>query len=437
MSGDADSQTRVGLNKRFNDKFSLQARVSEDGSGTAFGIASAYNLHDNLFISTALEQDRAGRINTQIGTGYSPDQDTTYNLAINERRDSDTETSQSLALGTSRKLGNSTTLGTGTSVTMSGKNKRNSSDINLSHQLADGRELRGDISRYSQQETNDGHSEGYEINLGADINSHWTGYLMLGQGDIHRMDGGLDKRRNMAVGGAYMRRGDDYQELLTGRLRIEQREDRGQQNIDTYLVDLDIKGRLNDDFTVISSLDWGESENIDSDTLEARNNRFDLSLAYRPVLSDRFNFISKYSWVENKQPDNQIGDIRFEQHKGHVLATDMLYDLNTKWRIGAKLAARYGDEKMPQLPWTETERWLGAMRVGYRFNPDTTLFMEYRMLKDLQAIDQQEGSVIELVRRFDKIEVGIGFNHAGFSDDLGIMDYTEQRGYLRITGVLE
>ena len=36
-----------------------------------------------------------------------------------------------------------------------------------------------------------------------------------------------------------------------------------------------------------------------------------------------------------------------------------------------------------------------------------------------------------------KLEVGIGLNYAGFSDDLGIMDYTEQRGYLRITGVLE
>ena len=437
ISGDADSQTRVGLNKHFNDKFSLQARVSDDGSGTAFGVASAYNLHDKLSISTALAQDSAGRINTQIGTGYSPDQDTTYNLAINERRDSETEASQSLALGTSRKLGNSTTLGTGTSVTISGKDKRNSSDINLSHQLADGRELRGDISRYSQQEDNDGYTKGYEINLGADINSNWTGYMMLGQGDIHRIDGGLDKRRNMAVGSAYIRRGDDFQELLTGRLRIEQREDRGQRNIDTYLVDLDIKGRINDDFTLISSLDWGESENLDSDMLEARNNRLDLGLAYRPVLSDRLNLIGKYSWVDNKQPDDQIGDIRFEQHKGHVLATDILYDLNTKWRIGAKLAARYGEEKMPQLPWTETERWLGTMRLGYRFNPDITLYAEYRMLRDLQAKDQKEGTVIELVRRFDNIEVGIGFNYAGFNDDLGIMDYTEQRSYLRITTVFE
>jgi len=46
--------------------------------------------------------------------------------------------------------------------------------------------------------------------------------------------------------------------------------------------------------------------------------------------------------------------------------------------------------------------------------------------------------VIELVRRFnDKIEVGIGVNYAGFSGDLGLMDYTAQRSYLRITGVLE
>ena len=77
------------------------------------------------------------------------------------------------------------------------------------------------------------------------------------------------------------------------------------------------------------------------------------------------------------------------------------------------------------------------MRLGYRFNPDITLYAEYRMLRDLQAKDQKEGTVIELVRRFDNIEVGIGFNCAGFNDDLGIMDYTEQRSYLRITTVFE
>ena len=437
LSGDADSQTRLGLRKRFNDKFSLQARLSEDGSGTAYGVTSAYNLHDKLSINTAIEQDSGGRTSTAIGTGYSPDRDTHYNLAIQERRDAENETSQSVILGNSRKLGDRTTLGTGTSLSLSGESKRKSSDINLSHELTDGRTLRGSVSRYSQQESDDGFSQGHEINLGADVNANWSAFMTLGQGDIHRIDGGLDKRRTMAIGSAYISRGEDLQERLTGRLRIEQREDRGQQNMDTYLVDLDIKGRIDDDFTVFSAIDLGESENLDNDTLAARNNRFDLGLAYRPVLTDRFNLISKYSWVDYKQPDNQIGDIGFERHKGHVLATDVLYDLSTQWRFGAKLAARYGDEKMPELPWAKTERWLGATRLGYRFNPETTLFVEYRMLKDLQADDQQEGSVIELVRRFEKIEVGIGFNHAGFSDDLGIMDYTEQRSYLRITGALE
>ncbi len=437
LSGDADSQTRIGLRKRINDKLSLQARLSEDGSGTAYSIASIYNLDDKLSINTALEQDSSGRTHTAFGTGYSPNPDTYYNLGIQERRDAETKTSQSVIVGANRKLGEQTTLGAGTSFALSGENKRNGSDINLSHTLNDGRELRGAISRYSQLEGDDGYSEGHEINMGADIDSHWSAFITLGQGDIHRIDGGLDKRTNMALGSAYLLRDEQYQELLTGRLRIEQREDRGQQNTDTYLVDLDIKGRLNDDLTLISSLDLGESKDIDNDTLSARNNRFDLGFAYRPVLSDRFNLVSKYSWVDYKQPDNQLGDIGFERHKGHVLAADILYDFSPQWRLGTKLAARYGDEKMPELPWAKTERWLGATRLGYRFNPDTTLFVEYRMLKDLQADDQQEGSAIELVRRFENIEVGIGFNHAGFSDDLGIMDYTEQRGYLRITGVLE
>ena len=35
ISGDADSQTRMGLTKRFNDKLSLQARLSHDGTGVA------------------------------------------------------------------------------------------------------------------------------------------------------------------------------------------------------------------------------------------------------------------------------------------------------------------------------------------------------------------------------------------------------------------
>ena len=139
-----------------------------------------------------------------------------------------------------------------------------------------------------------------------------------------------------------------------------------------------------------------------------------MGFAYRPVLSDRFNLISKYSWVDYKQPDNQLGDIGFERHKGHVLAADILYDFSPQWRLGTKLAARYGDEKMPGIAWAKTERWLGAAALGYRFNPDTTLFVEYRMLKDLQADDQQESSAIELVRRFESIEVGIGFNHASF-----------------------
>jgi hypothetical protein len=438
IGGDADNQTRIGLRKRINQRLSLQGRLSHDNSGVAYGLDTAYNLHDKLSINTGLEQDSQGTTTAQLGTGYSPSEDSKYNLALQQRRSDKSTSSQSLNVGSSHQLSDSTTLGTGASFALSGENRRQSTDANISHRLADGRELRGAVSRYTQQEDDQQHSDGHEINLGADIDGNWSAFLTLGQGDIHRIDGGLDKRKNFAFGAGYIRTDEDQQQQLKGRLRYEQRSDRGQQNTDTQRLNLDVKGRLNQDLTLLSALNWGQSKDRDSDAVQARNNRFDLSAAYRPVETDRLNIIGKYSWVEDRQPEGQAGNIGFAWQKGHVLATDVLFDLNAKWRIGGKLAARHGEQKMFDMPWNDTRRWLLATRVGYRLQQDTLLNIEYRLLKDQTADDQRDGTVIELVRRFNnKIEVGIGVNYAGFSDDLGLNDYTEQRGYLRITGVLE
>ena len=148
--------------------------------------------------------------------------------------------------------------------------------------------------------------------------------------------------------------------------------------------------------------------------------------------------MGKYSWVDDKQPQGQIGDLGLEAQQAHVLSGDILYDLSTKWSLGAKLSARHGEEKVQNLRWADSRRWLMASRMGYSFLENTKLNIEYRSLRDLRARDQKEGTVIELAQRFNqRVEVAVGVNYAGFSDDLGLMDYTEQRAYVRITGVLE
>jgi hypothetical protein len=112
--------------------------------------------------------------------------------------------------------------------------------------------------------------------------------------------------------------------------------------------------------------------------------------------------------------------------------------LNPRWTTGSRLAVRYGREKVQQLPWAEGRRWLVATRLGYKFTEDTKLNLEYRLLKDLRANDQKDGSLVELVHRFGgKIEMGVGVNFSGFSDDLRQMDCTEKGAFLRITGVLQ
>ena len=42
------------------------------------------------------------------------------------------------------------------------------------------------------------------------------------------------------------------------------------------------------------------------------------------MLKDRLNILGKYSWVEDKQPQDQIGDLGFEAQKAQVLSGDIL-----------------------------------------------------------------------------------------------------------------
>ena len=431
------SQTRLGVNKRVSDNLMIKGTVRDNECGLSYGVNGDYSLGEKLSLGAGLEQDSAGLVSARVGTGYMPNKDTIYRLSVDSSALDNGRSSRGLSLGTEHRVNESTSLSTGSSLSTSGDNSRNSEDAKISYKLADGREVYGTVSHYKNQD-NETLDDGHEISLGGDIAASWQGFFTLGQGDLHRLEGILDKRRNLIIGTSYVRPTEDQQKQLQGRLRYEVRQDRGMDNIDATLLDLNIRGRLNQDVTLLGSLNWGRSKDRGSGSVQAQNNRFDVSAAYRPILKDNLNIIGKYSWVEDKQPQDQLGDLGFEAQQAQVLSTDILFDLSSKWSLGAKLAVRHGEEKVQDLPWADSRRWLMASRIGYGLFEDTKLNIEYRSLKDMRARDHKDGMVIELARRFNqKIEVAVGINYAGFSDDLGLMDYTEQRGYLRITSVLE
>ena len=431
------SQTRLGVHKKISDNLMIEGTLRNNTYGLYFGVSGDYSMGDKFSLGAGLEQDEAGLVSAQVGTGYRPNKDSIYRLSVDSSALENGKSSRGLSLGTEHRMSDSTSLSTGTSLSISGDNSRNSEDVKLIHKLANGREIFGSVTHYKHQGSNTV-DDGHEISLGGGMTSGWQGFLTLGQGDLHRLEGILDKRRNLTIGANYVRPTEDQQKQLQGRLRYEVRQDRGMDNIDTTLLDINIKGRLNQDITLIAGLNWGQSKEADTDIVEAKNNRFDLSAAYRPLLKDNLNILGKYSWVEDKQPQWQIGDLGLESQQAHVLSGDILYDLNTKWSLGAKLSARHGEEKVQNLRWVDSRRWLMASRMGYSLLDNTKLYIEYRFLRDLRARDQKEGTVIELSQRTDhRVEVAIGVNYAGFSDDLGLMDYTEQRAYVRITGVLE
>jgi len=435
-STDDDSQTRMRMRTKLSDKLSVEGRVNHDGSGYSFGVGGDYLVGKKLTLGAGLEQNSGGRMSSRLGTSYRPNEDTSYRLSLDSSALDSGKSTRGLTLGTDQRLSDNARLSAGTSLSTSGDSRRNSKDAKLSYRLADDREVYGSVSHYSHQD-DDSIDDGHEVSLGGDITSSWTGYLKLGQGDLHRPES-LDKRRSLALGVNYRRPAADQQQPLEGGLRYEVRQDRGAENIDATLASMHVKGHVNQDVTLMGALRWGINENADNGLIRAQSNRFDLSAAYRPVLKDRLNIIGKYSWVEDQQPQEQIGSLGLEGQRAEVLSADILYDFSSKWSLGSRLAMRYGREKIWQLPWADSRRWLVATRMGYKFAENTKLNLEYRLLKDLRARDQKEGTVIELVRRFnDKIEVGIGVNYSGFSDDLGQMDYTEKGAFLRITGVLQ
>ncbi len=436
LKGEANNQTRVEVRKQLTEALDLGGRVATGSKGAVYEVDAGYQALETLRLNGGFVQDSDGSKLT-LGSAYQPHEQRSYRASVAQIRKQDKDIRHDLLFGSSWEMDNGFTFDSDLAIGLAGDRRRIGKNARASYALDEEREVYADLSRYKQgkaQET----SNGSEIEIGGDLNADWTGFLKAGRGYVHRLDGERDSRNNYALGLAYIRQDPTSgKPLLQARLLLEAVEDRGATNRDSQLAQLDVKGQLNRDWSLFSEIDWGRNRNTDTNLVDARNNRFDLGFAYRPVDNDVVNLIGKYSWVDNKAPEGQDSIAGLQADKGHVFATDILWDVNRNWQLGGTLAYRQGEEKIEFLPWARTQTSLVAPEIAYRFNADNRLSLEWRRLVQKQAKDRKDGAVVEYSRRFnDHIKVGIGYNFAGFNDDLGELDYTVKGIYIRVTGVL-
>ncbi len=439
--GEGNNQTSLGLRQQYTDNLNLGALGIFGDKGEAMEVDASYQLAKKLSTSATLRQGSLGD-KSILGANYTPDENSSYRVSfekIGQQQNSLNEEVDAprndLVVGTTHKFGDGYTLDQDSSVTVAGEKERIANGAKLGKEMAGGRSMYGSVNVHEEQ--NGGvSSNGEGVEVGGSLNFNWAAYVKGGRGYVNRLDGGRDRRTYGGFGIGYVRLDSKTDKsVMKARLRAEQQSDRGGSDRDSQLIKIDARGRLNRDWSLMTEIDWGRTIDNVSDQVTARRNRYDLGFAYRPVLSDALNLLGKYSWVDNEAPDNQSSITGLEADKGQVYAADILYEVNRHWQVGSKLAYRLGEEKIVDLPWAKSNTWLTAIRGGYLFTADTRFTMEFRRLDQEQAQDSKDGYVFEFSKRFnDSIEAAIGYNYAGFNDDLGDMDYTVKGTYIRITG---
>lgn len=419
------------------DKFNVEGGLERESDQPLSSSVGVGYTGDKLSVKSGLKHGADQRLTTSVGLNYRPEDGQGYRVGVSDGRGGEKHNSQSLTLGTNRDLSPNTEVEVSTTMTLKGEHLRQDQMGSIKHQIDEERSLSVGISNY-EQESEGEQSDGYDFKVGYEPNRHWAIDVSAGQGYVHRLEGGKDKRQNASVGAAYVRQDTQEKSILRGLIRYEMAQETGQKNRDRHLLQTGLKGKYNQDITLFTDLDLGYTKDRDQEKIEARNNQFDFGFAYRPVLHDRLNLIGKYSWLDEQKPADQTSYTGLEILKGHVMSADILYDITNKWSLGGKVAIRKAQEKMPGLPITEAVTSLGAINNRYYFLPETWLSGEYRLLSTSLTKDSKEGLVVELGKRFnDHIDAAVGYNWAGYNADLTALEYGIEGVYVRLSIIME
>lgn len=271
-----------------------------------------------------------------------------------------------------------------------------------------------------------------------DITDQLSLALSLAKGDVQNYSGGQSERVAVATGLGYLLKDKSTEDVLTkAALKLEFRHDSGDDPRRHMLVKGDWEKRLSEDFTYNFGLDYSRDTNPDLDKILAEHREFTIGMAYRPLRSDQVNLLAQYTHQSDRSSDEQVSLVDSNKTEAHIVALDVIYDLNSRWMLTERLAFRREQESILGFGKTATDTWFLGQRVDYRMNKDWSVGLEYRRLAQRQARDAKQGFLTEVKRDVMGMgEVALGYNFTDFSDDLTSLDYSSKGPYIRLSGML-
>ena len=211
--------------------------------------------------------------------------------------------------------------------------------------------------------------------------------------------------------------------------KIEYRVDQGNgQELNQFVTANSAAYKFTDSLRAVGTLNYSRTQDRTNNSLLEENTEFEVGFAYRPVNHNRFNWLGRYTYIQNEDYTGRLLDTNSESR--HVLATEANYKLNQKWTIGGKLGYKketttysVGQNRSIEVP---NEVLFYGLRAEYQVAKQWEVLGEYRYLQDLSGTQTQQGALVGAYRSFgNNFKAGVGYNFSGINDDL--RDKTENK----------
>ncbi|MDH5738342.1 MAG: flagellar motor protein MotB, partial [Gammaproteobacteria bacterium] len=291
--------------------------------------------------------------------------------------------------------------------------------------------------KYSHGDVPTGLTHSMGIDLAPD--EHWNMGLSLDMGVLEDRKTGAETERK-ALGGklGYGSGAISYSGALEYVESLMENPDTSVSKRSTWLIRNSLKVQMTPASRFIGKLDHSDSESSLGEFYDGNYTEAVVGYGYRPVTHDDLNMLLKYTYFKNIPAVGQVTlnntSTEFIQ-KTHILSFDLIYDLTSRWSVGAKVARRNSqvsqDRVDPQFFDSRAE--LYVLRTDWHFVNNWEFMLEGRMLKLPDARDQRSGALAAFYYHLGQhIKLGIGYNFTDFSDDLTDLDYDSQGYFINL-----
>ena len=268
-----------------------------------------------------------------------------------------------------------------------------------------------------------------------DPTEQWSVSVSFENGHVDNEDTGRFRRTAATFGVGYT--SDTVRFATNVEGRFEQGVGRDQT---VWLFRNSASVNLNPDWRALGRLNFAIADNNTPNERAADFVEGTIGFAYRPVLNDRLNLLTRYTYLKDMGPIGQVtegGETASPKQKSQIFSIDANYDLTKTLTIGGKYAFRKGSVSLGRNSDTyiSSDTQLGVLRADWRVVKEWDALIEGHYLSNDRASDHRWGGLAAIYRHINQnVKIGVGYSFSDFSSDLGDQSYTSKGYFINLLG---